>query len=76
MTMSTCTSGFKLQTSNLKHALLGPLTLIVLLFCPISQAALKGGSAKVNITPPLGVTLIGSYGKPSDTVMTLSTPRP
>jgi len=67
--MSTCISDFKLHTSNLKHALLGPLTLIVVLSCPVSQAALKGGSAKVNITPPLGIALIGSYGKPSDTVM-------
>ena len=41
----------------------------MLLFCPVGQAALKGGCSKVNITPPLGVTLIGSYGKPSDTVM-------
>jgi hypothetical protein len=41
----------------------------VLLVCPVSQAALKGGCAKVEITPPLGVTLIGSYGKPSDAVM-------
>ncbi len=37
--------------------------------CSIGQGALKGGCAKVNITPPLGVTLIGSYGKPSDRVM-------
>jgi hypothetical protein len=37
--------------------------------CPISQAALKGGCAKVNITPPLGITLIGSKGQPSDAVM-------
>ncbi len=44
-------------------------TLVMLLFCPLSPAALRGGAAKVEITPPLGVTLIGSYGKPSDTVM-------
>ena len=67
--MSTCTSDFRLQTPDFKHELVGPLVLMVLLSCPVSQAALKGGSAKVNITPPLGVTLIGSYGKPSDTVM-------
>ncbi len=60
--MNTCISDFK-------HALLGSLTLIVALSCPVSQAALKGGSAKVNITPPLGITLIGSYGKPSEAVM-------
>ena len=33
------------------------------------QAALTGACAKVNITPPLGVPLIGSYGKPSDSVL-------
>jgi neutral ceramidase len=33
------------------------------------QAALKGGCAKVNITPPLGIPLIGSYGKPSDDIL-------
>jgi hypothetical protein len=39
------------------------------LFCPAAEAALKGGCAKVNITPPLGIPLIGSYGKPSDDVL-------
>jgi len=39
------------------------------LFCPAGQAALKGGCAKVNITPPLGIPLIGSYGKPSDDIL-------
>ncbi len=47
--------------------------LIVLLFthiiCGVGQGALKGGCAKVNITPPLGITLIGSKGQPSDAVM-------
>lgn len=62
-------SDFRHQTSNFNHELLGPLVLILLFFCPISQAALRGGCAKVRITPPLGITLIGSYGKPSDTVM-------
>lgn len=37
--------------------------------CCTSQGALKGACAKVNITPPLGITLIGSQGKPSDAVM-------
>ena len=37
--------------------------------CPSSQAELKGGSAKVNITPPLGIPLIGSKGKPSDAIL-------
>ena len=38
-------------------------------FCPVGRAALRGGCAKVNITPPLGITLIGSKGQPSDAVM-------
>lgn len=38
-------------------------------FCPAGQAALKGGCAKVNITPHLGIPLIGSYGKPSDDIL-------
>ena len=47
--------------------------LVVLLslhiFCSGAQAELKGGCAKVNITPPLGIPLIGSYGKPSDDIL-------
>jgi len=43
--------------------------LILHIFCPAGQAALKGGCAKVNITPPLGIPLIGSYGKPSDDIL-------
>jgi neutral ceramidase len=43
--------------------------LIFLIFCPFSRAELKGGVAKVNITPPLGIPLIGSYGKPSDDIL-------
>jgi len=41
-----------------------------LLFCPVGQASLKGGCAKVNITPPVGVWLsgYGSRDKPSDDV--------
>ena len=35
----------------------------------IAGAGLRGASAKVDITPPLGITLIGSKGKPSDAVM-------
>ena len=69
MAVRTRISDFKHQTSNFKHGLLGPLVLMVLLSCPVSQAALKGACAKVRITPPLGITLIGSYGKPSDSVM-------
>jgi hypothetical protein len=49
------------------------LVFIVLLsnriFCPACQAALKGGCAKVTITPPLGIQLIGSKGKPSDDII-------
>jgi hypothetical protein len=36
---------------------------------PAGEAALKGGCAKVNITPPLGIELIGSKGKPSDDII-------
>jgi neutral ceramidase len=43
--------------------------LILHIFCPTGEAALKGGCAKVNITPPLGIPLIGSYGKPSDDIL-------
>jgi hypothetical protein len=39
------------------------------IFCPAGQAALKGGCAKVNITPPLGIELIGSKGEPSDDII-------
>jgi len=39
------------------------------IFCPAGQAALKGGFAKVNITPPLGIPLIGSKGEPSDDII-------
>ena len=43
--------------------------LILQIFCLDAQAGLKGGCAKVNITPPLGIPLIGSYGKPSDDIL-------
>ena len=33
------------------------------------RAALQAGCAKVNVTSPLGLKLIGSYGKPSDAVL-------
>jgi len=39
------------------------------IFCPAGEAALEGGCGKVNITPPLGIPLIGSYGKPSDDIL-------
>jgi hypothetical protein len=43
--------------------------LILHIFCANAHAVLKGGCAKVNITPPLGIPLIGSYGKPSDDIL-------
>jgi len=54
--------------------------LIVQVFCPATaqagaetspagQAILKGGCAKVNITSPLGIPLIGSAGKPSNDIL-------
>ena len=45
------------------------ILLSIHVFCPAGQAVLKGGCSKVNITPPLGIPLIGSYGKPSDDVL-------
>lgn len=42
---------------------------ILHIFCHAAYAELKGGCARVNITPPLGIPLIGSYGKPSDDVL-------
>ncbi len=39
------------------------------LICGVVTAGLKGACAKVDITPPLGITLIGSQGKPSDAVL-------
>jgi hypothetical protein len=35
----------------------------------VKNRVLKGGCAKVNITPPVGIPLIGSYGKPSDDIL-------
>ena len=43
--------------------------LVNVVFYSMSRAELKGGCAKVNITPPLGIPLIGSYGKPSDDIL-------
>jgi len=43
--------------------------LILHIFCPAGQAALRGGCSKVNITPPLGIPLIGSKGQPSDDIL-------
>lgn len=49
------------------HAILASVV-----FCcvpSVGWASLTGGCAKVNITPPLGLRLIGSKGQPSDAVM-------
>ena len=43
--------------------------LFVHVFYSVGRASLKAGASKVNITPPLGVKLIGSYGKPSDSIL-------
>ncbi|MCP4263405.1 MAG: hypothetical protein GY774_38745 [Planctomycetes bacterium] len=43
--------------------------LTIHIFCPAGEASIRAGSSKVNITPPLGVKLIGSYGKPSDSIL-------
>jgi len=55
------------------------ILLSIPIFCPAGEGGsilpgetagtLRAGSAKVNITPPLGITLIGSYGKPSDSIL-------
>ncbi|MEE8576766.1 MAG: hypothetical protein V3T31_05880, partial [candidate division Zixibacteria bacterium] len=57
----------KISIKSLTWVLVVLLSLYI--FCPDAQAQLKGGCAKVNITPPLGIPLIGSYGKPSDDVL-------
>ena len=67
--MRTRASGFTLHTSNFTLSIALLVLLFSPVFCPVSRAALQGGCAKVNITPPLGITLIGSQGKPSDSVM-------
>ncbi len=64
--MATRSSDFTRHTSHFK------LPSLVLLFslaaCDIGQAALRGGCSKIEITPPLGITLIGSKGQPSDAI--------
>lgn len=49
------------------------LLLMVLLavggLCSACEGALKGGCGKVDITPPVGIALIGSYGKPSEDIL-------
>lgn len=56
-----------------KIAIWRVLSALVVLLSPcvagsVARAGLKGACAKVDITPPLGIPLIGSYGKPSDDV--------
>lgn len=54
----------------LKSVVLIPIVLLVSAgLHPAALAGLKGGCAKVNITPPVGIALIGSYGKPSDDIL-------
>jgi len=43
--------------------------LVAGILCGAGQAELKGGCGKVNITPPVGIKLIGSYGKPSESIL-------
>lgn len=57
-------SDFKFLTS---HFRLGSL-LFAICLCDVGMAALRGGCAKIEITPPLGITLIGSKGQPSDAI--------
>ncbi|MHC4325116.1 MAG: hypothetical protein ACYSUX_12705 [Planctomycetota bacterium] len=55
---------------SLKSTMLVPTVLLAnFLLCLTAHATLEGGCAKVNITPPLGIPLIGSYGKPSEDVL-------
>lgn len=57
---------------NLNFTLLFSVVLLSApIFCPVCQAALRGGCAKVNITPPVGVWLsgYGSRDKPSDSII-------
>ncbi len=62
--MATRSSDFTLQTSHFKLALL----LFSISLCDVSEAVLRGGCGRVEITPPLGITLIGSKGQPSDAI--------
>jgi len=62
--MTSRSSDFTLKTLHFKLlALLLGLTLAT-----IARASLRGGCGKVEITPPLGITLIGSKGQPSDVI--------
>ncbi len=63
MIMDTRSDDFRLHTSN--------FTLVLFLsvaICSVGRAQLRGACAKIDITPPLGITLIGSKGYPSDSI--------
>jgi len=66
-TVGLSVMGKHIVTKSIMSVSLVLLTLHI--FCPAVQAVLRGGCAKVNVTPPLGIPLIGSYGKPSDDVV-------
>ena len=61
--MATRSSDFKLHSSNFTL-----FVFFLLISCSAAQAALQGGCGKIDITPPLGITLIGSKGYPSDSI--------
>lgn len=64
--MATRSSDFTLHTPH--FGLLSIALLLNLAICTVGRAALRGGCSKVEITPPLGITLIGSKGQPSDAI--------
>jgi len=66
--MKTRVSDINHQPSTIKLPCLHLLVVILLLACSVSEGALRGAAARVDITPPLGTTLIGSKGQPSDSV--------
>lgn len=61
-----------MRSSNFRLPTLHFTLLLALLFaqiaCGTAHAALRGGCAKMDITPPLGILLIGSKGQPSDAI--------
>lgn len=57
------------RTGFLRKMSLLVVLLVVGTFCAASEGVLRGGCAKVNITPPVGIPLIGSYGKPSEDIL-------
>ena len=57
------------KATNVPFRILVCAILLIGVFCSVGQASLKAGASKVNITPPLGVKLIGSKGYPSDDIL-------